>query len=283
MRPTLEPLRHKTIDQSILSYSFSAKAFRFKWHYHPEFELTYIVKGSGKRLVGDSYEDFYEGDLVLLGSSLPHTWVGEKAKNKTYSAIVIQFPSDFLQPLSNYGELNSIKALLSKTGNGLVFDQAGKKAVIKLIRQMVRLKGFDLLLQLLKVLEKLSHCPYKTLSSKSFKPVRGIENEKRINVIFQYVQTNFAEKISVKRVAGLIHLSGSAFCKFFKRISGRTFSDYVNDVRIVNAYQLLMETDKSISSIAYKSGFTSITYFNRVFYRKKRITPREVRRFIKSS
>lgn len=111
--------------------------------------------------------------------------------------------------------------------------------------------------------------------------MKGTENQQRINTIFQYVQQEFNETISLKKAASLIHLSESAFCKFFKRTSGKTFSDYTNEIRIAHACQLLIETDHPVSEVAFSSGFDSITYFNRVFLKKKGVRPMHYRRGMK--
>jgi YesN/AraC family two-component response regulator len=107
--------------------------------------------------------------------------------------------------------------------------------------------------------------------------MKGNENQQRINKVFLYVQKEFKEHISLKKAASIIHLSESAFCKFFKRASGKTFSTYVNDIRIAYASQLLIESDKAIGEIAFESGFESLTYFNRVFLKTKGVKPRELR------
>ena len=110
-----------------------------------------------------------------------------------------------------------------------------------------------------------------------FIPAKGGQNEKRINKVFQYVQKGFSGKPTLQEAAKSIHLSVSAFCKFFKRISGKTFSDYVNEIRIAHACTLLIETDKPVSVIANECGFENLAYFNRIFLRKKKMTPGKYR------
>jgi YesN/AraC family two-component response regulator len=278
MKPKLEQLAHKRKNRSFLCYEVNLPSFEFKWHYHPEYELTLIVKGRGKRLVGDSYESYEKGDLVLIGPLLPHTWVGEKKKNQNYVAIVIQFSLDFIQPLLSYKEMGAIKKLLAKADSGVKFLYGRDRKSIDLIQKMVSSNEFDLLISLAQVLQNLSTIKTKTLSTANFKPLKGNENEQRINTVFQYVQREFKQKISLSRAASLIYLSESAFCKFFKRVSGKTFSDYVNEIRIAAASQFLIETDRPISQIASDSGFVSLTYFNRVFLKKKGSRPSEVRK-----
>src|SRR5205807_1425244 len=104
MKAKLEQLEHRKGSNAFICYETHVPSFQFVWHYHPEYELTYIVKGKGKRLVGDSYENFEEGDLVLLGPMMPHTWVSEKVRSQHCVAIVIQFKDNFIRPLQSYKE-----------------------------------------------------------------------------------------------------------------------------------------------------------------------------------
>jgi YesN/AraC family two-component response regulator len=280
MRARLEQLSNQNSKQSFLIYEVNVPVFEFYWHYHPEYELTFIIKGKGKRLVGDNYEHFEAGDLVLLGPMLPHTWVGEKQKNENCTAIVIQFSAAFIKPLLQYTEFGVIESLLARAERGLRFTATPKNKTTELIQKMACYKGIDLFTALLQVLYKLAITKSVPLSTVRYKPVKGDENNQRINKIFQYVQKHFREDLSLQKAAMLIHLSQSAFCKFFKRAIGKTFSEYVNDIRIANACQLLIETDKQVSQIATESGFESLTYFNRVFLKKKGIRPGEFRKNI---
>jgi hypothetical protein len=111
------------------------------------------------------------------------------------------------------------------------------------------------------------------LASSFYQPLRGKENEKRINKVCQYIQKHASEPMNIQKAAALIHLSPSAFCKFFKRITGKTFSDYVNDIRIANVCSQLLATDKQVAEIAYGNGFETLTYFNRIFLKKTNMRP----------
>jgi AraC-like DNA-binding protein len=174
--------------------------------------------------------------------------------------------------------MKQLEKLIGKAGRGLQFAPQGRDDVKPLLQQMIRageVVRFSLLLQ---VLQKLVGRKSSAIASLSYKRVKPNENQLRINKVFEYVQKRFNEEVSLTKASSLVHLSESAFCKFFKRASGRTFSDYVNEIRIGNACQLLMETDLPIRAIADASGFESLTYFNRVFLRKKKMTPVKFRR-----
>jgi AraC-like DNA-binding protein len=279
MKALYEDIASKKGNESFLGYSFTVPFFEFKWHYHPEYELTLITKGTGKRLVGDSYESFEAGDLVLLGPDLPHTWSSDKIKNQQVSAVVIQFSEDFIQRFLTLHEFDKVSSLLESSDRGLFFPGAEK--LQSQLEALTKLSGVEKITSLLEIFQKLTALKCEKLSSEYFNAIKGEETENRINKVCQYIQQHAAEDITLEQVAELIHLSRSAFSKFFKRATGKTFSDYVNDIRIGKACYLLTESDKAINEIAYETGFDSLTYFNRVFLRKKGVTPGKFKKLLR--
>ncbi len=278
MRAAFESIATRKGAQAFYAFKISVPSFEFIWHYHPEYELTLILKGTGKRMVGDSYETFDDGDLVLIGPDLPHTWSSEKTKNTDalLEAIVIQFSSSLFAAFQLFSEFTAIKKLLLQCSRGAVF-----KATVDIRRQIAALpakSGMEKIAALLQLLERLSTQRPAVLSSVNYIALKGAENEKRINKLCSYVQNNFTKPIRLMNAAKILHLSPSAFCKFAKKALGKTFSDYVNDVRVAHACKLLTETDMPVSSIAFASGFESLTYFNRVFLKKKGMQPNGFRK-----
>ncbi|HTR30813.1 MAG TPA: AraC family transcriptional regulator [Puia sp.] len=278
MKPRFEDIDSKRGTNSYVAYRYATGRFPFLWHYHPEYELTLILEGSGERMVGDNHEYFLPGDLVLLGPGLPHTWVSKAPS----AAVVVQFSERFIAPLVQYPECDRVRLLLGRSSQGLSFPVTGlgKGDLMASIMRLTTAKGVSRITGLLDVLQILagSRIAARSLASPYFQPAAGKKTEGRIAKVFQYVHRHSADKIKLKDVAGLINLSGSAFCKFFRRTTGKTFSDHLADIRIGNACHLLSESDDTISEIAYRSGFDSLTYFNRVFLRKKGVRPREFRK-----
>lgn len=278
MKALFEDIESRKGSDAFLAYRLTLPSFEFRWHYHPEYELTLITRGSGKRLVGDNYQNYGPGDLVLLGPDLPHTWMSNPSKKKNdVSAVVIQFSPKFLRSFLHLNEFKEIDLLLSSASNGLSFPfhNLGDD-----VRSLPEKSGVDKVAGLFLLLQKLTNQKSDRLASAYFRAIRGIENEKRINIICRYLQKHAAERIVLEEVAALVHLSRSAFCKFFKRATGKNLTDYVNDIRVGNACELLIESDKPINEIAFEIGFESLTYFNRIFIKKKKMTPREFRRHL---
>lgn len=277
MKPLLENITEKKGQHSFLAFASHPPRFEFFWHYHPEYELTLIVKGRGRRMVGDSHENFDTGDLVLLGPGLPHTWVSTGPQKGDAEAVVIQFAADFIERFTDLNELSGLGKLLRQASQGLAFHGKKSAAVMAAIQQLPAQKGVDKITGLLQILHELGKLKPQPLASPMYQPLKGQENENRLNKVCQYVQKHYADKLTIHKAAALIHLSPGAFCKFFKRITGQTFSDYVNDIRLASVCQQLLATDKPVAEIAYHNGFETLTYFNRVFMKKKGLRPSQYR------
>lgn len=276
MKAVLEDVKLHNGRHSYVAYSFSVPAFEFKWHYHPEYELTLILNGTGSRIIGDSQLPFQKNDLVLVGSGLPHTWYTNAAITQECTAVVIQFSERFLQPFLSLSEFGPIAKLLDDASRGIYFKQ--DKAIIDEITSLPGATSMFRITKLLNILQLLANKKRNYLSQKAFTILQSTKTQNRINEVCQFVHEHANENITVDQVAQKVYLSKSAFCKFFKRVMKVTFSDYVNDIRIANACRLLSSSDLTIKEIALETGFESLTYFNRVFSKKKECTPSEFRK-----
>lgn len=277
MRPSFEDIGSRKGNASFVAYDLRVPAFPFKWHYHPEYELTLITRGSGKRMVGDSHESFTAGDLVLAGPDLPHTWVSDRVQRGGAAAVVIQFPESFVQDFLHWPECEAIARLLKASVHGLHFPARRSRAVAEAITALPALSGLHRITALIEILQALSRLRSEPLVSDYFSFVKGKEAGQRINKVCRHIQQHASTTIALGDVAAMVNLTPSAFCRFFKRVTGKTFSDYVNEVRIGHACSLLTETDQTVSEIAFATGYESLTYFNRVFLRKKGESPRSFR------
>ena len=271
MKAILEDIPSKKGSASFYSTRITVPSFEFKWHYHPEYELTYILSGSGYRIVGNSHEQFSSGDLVLLGSNLPHTWWGKNEDGSPSKAIVIQFSNEFIEPFLRLSESQSIKELLLKSAKGIRFDS--DVMFVEKLRSLVETKELESVLLLLSLLHDLTEKPATNLCADSYHNVISKKFETRINKVCTYIQNHYSESISLKQISDLVYMTESNFCKFFKKATSTTFSDYLNDLRINEACHLLLSSEDTVSKIAHNCGFESLSYFNRVFLRKKQLTP----------
>ena len=278
MKATFEHIEPNLSHSSFTAYWRQTDYFDFHWHYHPELELTYIHQGSGTRLVGDHAERYEDGDLVLLGSNLPHTWASE-LKGQEQSAIVVQFRQELIGNMLNVPEFNLIKELLDRTPRGLVFGKTVSQHIEPQLSAMLNLEGIQKLTELWRILDQLATTDaYRLLASPIYRPSLVQGNEQRIDRACQHIHQHFTRRITLQEMATITHMTEPSFSRFFKKMTGKPFTAYVNELRVSRAQRLLQETNAPVSQIAYATGFESSTHFNRVFFQKNHTSPRDFRK-----
>jgi len=251
-----------------------------EWHYHPELELVLSLKSTGTRFVGDSIKKFEEGDVVLIGKNLPHMWLNDevyfkKDNNLGAEDIVIHFNKEFLgTDFLQANEMKHIANLLGRSKYGIKFIAPPEK-IIRIIKKIDELEsGFERTLKFIEVLSELAqHGEFELLASEGF--VNSFKQNKNENLdkTFEYIFENFAQPISLNDVARVANMNASAFSRFFKRVNRKTFSRYLNEVRIGYACKQLIENKQNITAICYESGFNNISNFNRQFRAIKNMSP----------
>tara|TARA_R110000868_G_scaffold157160_2_gene384294 strand:+ start:3406 stop:4272 length:867 start_codon:yes stop_codon:yes gene_type:complete len=241
------------------------------WHYHPELELVYIAKSTGTRFIGDGIEKFSEGDLVLIGKNLPHMWLNDEVYFEADSdlvseAIAIHFKEDFLgMGFFDAIEMKPISQLIKRAAQGIKFSNIDHKLIEK-IQKLHTLEPFEKTIKLLEILFKLAnHEEYQLLSSPGFLNSFNKTDNKGLDEIYEFVFKNFNQPIGSKDVAEIAKMNPSAFSRFFKRIHRKTFTRYLNEIRIGYACKLLIENKNNITPVCYESGFNNISNFNRHF------------------
>jgi AraC-like DNA-binding protein len=270
-------------EESFLCYWTEQPIFQFDWHYHPEFELTYIEVGQGTRFVGDDIGAFEPGDLVLLGSNLPHTWACDPEsesikRGDTQRAIVLQFPENLFNSTDSIPEVESIRSLLQQASQGLAF-KGNIDHIVRLLKELTNQRGLKKYLNMLQLLGMMAeHEGVKVLASSNYTPSLKKSQEDRIGKILEYINDNYDKDINLGAAAEYAQFSETAFCRFFRKNTGLTFTNYVNELRIGKACRLLHEYDWDIARISKESGFGSLTHFNRTFMKVKGMNPRKYRK-----
>lgn len=275
MKPFTQHLP-ETGTESFRYRHFQRDSFDFVWHHHPEYELTLIVKGSGRRFVGDNISDFKNGDLILAGPNLPHTWYS----NKKAETIVVQFKESFLgNDFLSLPEMRELKLLFENSTYGLFFEETVAKQIKKKLLQLERTPPIKRVISLLEILEILSSAKnFTKLSKKPSKTIVNSNKQNRIEPICNYINQNYMRKITLDEISNIASMAPNSFCRFFKKATDKSFTEYVTDLRIGNASILLIETDLPISQVCYNAGFMNLSNFNRAFAKAKNITPREYRK-----
>jgi AraC-like DNA-binding protein len=254
--------------------------FGFYWHAHPEIELTLIVRSRGRRFVGDSIEPYEDGDLVLVGPNLPHTWDSDPRRSGRHEALFCQFSGSFLgEDFLHAPELAAVRRLLDRSAQGLRFTGRTQKAAARRMEGMDRLQGLGRLAALLEVLDLLARSrEVRPLSSPEFVPSLRRGDAGRIDRVCRMLNERCTERITLAEAAAEAHLSIPAFSRFFRRKTGRTLVAYLHELRTGLACRELIETERPVSDIAFDSGFNNLSNFNRRFRSLKGMSPREFRR-----
>ncbi len=243
-------------------------SFNYPYHFHPELELTLILHGAGKRFVGDSIEDFSAGDLVLLGKNLPHCWLDYGKNPEEVKAVVIQFSEDcFGKDFFKLPEMERCQRLLVKASKGIFFHSGvghirGKMAALPSLSNVHKLVS---LIDILNDLAALRPANSKVLSKIDYAFRSESSLFTRINKVYDFVYQNFKGEIRLDELADLVHMNVSAFCHYFKKSTGKTFSQFVNEIRIGYACKLLIETDFTVAQVCFECGYNGLSNFNKVF------------------
>lgn len=272
-----------TSGQSFLLRKFNESAFDAPYHFHTEYELTTILRGSGKRFIGNHMADYEAGDLILLGPKLPHCWKLNPDANAKQggSAIVVQFTSDFMgEDFFNKIEFVNIKNLLQNSSCGISFSAATQQAVQQqLLKLADEPNNFRTFLGLMDILQNLAIATdYTLLDKQNTIAERSASEQERINAVYAYLVENFREQVSLEKAAEIVHMTPNAFCKYFKKLTRKTFMETVIHYRLNYATQQLIQTDKSISEISFDSGFGDVSHFYKMFRSKMQLSPLNYRK-----
>lgn len=271
--------------------SFAVRDFDYAyyptpWHYHPEYEIVLVTESTGKRFIGDSITPFQAGDLALIGPNLPHLYRNDDTYYRADSglrarSIVVHFLEDSLGDQSlRLPEMQHIRRLLLRSANGLEFLGEANRDISKLLHEVIELNGFQRWLKLMEVLHRMADCAEHEcgyISSTNISEYHEIDEE-RLYEVFNYLGSHFRGQVTLEQAAGLAKMTPSAFSRYFKYRTRKTFSSFLLELRVGHAAKLLMQTDRSVGEICYESGFNNLSNFNRHFKAFYQMQPREFRK-----
>jgi AraC-like DNA-binding protein len=244
----------------------------FLWHYHPEYELVYVEADAGIRHVGSHISGYTQSDLVFIGGNLPHLNFDYRLRND-YHQVVVQLRENFMGAAINTSpEFSSINQLFKRSASGVAFYGDTKAIVAPRLKALHNLSSFNQLMELLDIFQLLANSDeYDILNDDQLSLQFFLKDKIRMGAIYEYIDANYNRKPDVNVVAGKVHLTTPAFCRYFKRQANMTF-DFVNQYRIDLAKNLLMQ-DKNVTETCYAVGFESLSYFNKLFNRIVGINP----------
>ncbi|MFV8372028.1 AraC family transcriptional regulator [Flavobacterium sp. LB2P74] len=237
----------------------------YYWHFHPEFELTFIVAPNGTRRVGDHIGNFEGSDLVFIGSNIPHLNFDYGIKTE-YEKVVLQikeafFKNDFIAT----PELASIYQLFENSKKVICFHGTVKDKIGKRLQKIHLLSHFEQFIEVLSLFQILATSNEITfLHDKPFENLYNNKEQLRLKVVYKFIEENYQRAVSIEEISHLTHLSKAAFCRYFKKMTRLTFTEFLNQYRIEQAKRLL-KSDKNVTETCYECGFESLSYFNRIF------------------
>lgn len=253
-------------------------------HVHPEYELVYVKESSGKRIVGNLIETFAPGDMVLIGPNLPHIWMNDdefvsgKTSQRARAIIVYFHPCLFESGIFSLAEAGKINDLLKKSKSGIYIQHNTRKLIASKMENLLNASGFEKVLGLLEILHLLSSSSdIEHINSEELMHHESVTEKDRLCDVYRYVNENFRSDIQLKDVAKLTNLTPQSFCRLFKKRNKIHFVEYLNQVRISNACRLLLDSDWTISEIAYNCGYKTISNFNKLFKETTGHSPKKYR------
>jgi AraC-like DNA-binding protein len=270
MQPVLEYLPRNSGESFVTRY-FDYHYYPTPWHFHPEYELVLVTESTGKRFIGDQVSRFAPGDLVLLGPYLPHTYQNDAEYLVEQSAlraksIVVHFREDtFGENFFNLPETKKITSLLARSGKGLEISGKTNTVISQKLHELVNAKAMQRWLLLVEILDRLS-------ISNEIQPIcsniitgQNKTETSRMTRVLDFVNKNYNREISLTEVAALANMAENSFSRYFSQRTRKSFTAYVNEVRLSHASKMLIETGKSVTDISFESGFNNLSNFNRQF------------------
>lgn len=279
MKPLLEKI------DPVFGSSFTIREFTdldpvYKpfWHFHPEYEIVYISKGKGKRHIGNHISYYEDGDLIFLGPNLPHLGFTE-GHFKDQVEVVVQMKEDFLgKEFLNVPEMREVHHLFERSRKGIIFHGQTREWAGAQLRAMAHMEPFERLMELIKVLRVLGQTEeYSSLNADGFAFEVQAQHLDRIQEVYEYVEAQFQQEVTLDEVSRRVNMTVPAFCRYFKRLTGKTFTHFVNEVRVAHACRLLNNEHLSIAAVSFDSGFNNLSHFNKQFRLVVGTSPRAFR------
>jgi AraC-like DNA-binding protein len=272
------------------AHSFSVREDRDpfinnRWHYHAEVELIFFHKGGGTQFVGDHIKRFHSGDIILVGSNLPHYWRYDDAyfqddKSHRVHSTVIHFSENFWgDPFLDLPETKHIRSLLDKARRGILVTAKEGGRIADLVEKIRSSEGVGRIIALIECLSSFAASDrLHMLSSIGFRHDFSESENDRINAIYDHTFRNFSKKIYLEEIAAIAGLVPNSFCRYFKSRTGKTYTQFLTEIRIGHACKLLIDNRISIKQLCYESGFNNFTCFHKNF---KMITGKSPQHYLK--
>ena len=268
--------------QSVIFYNEEKPHFTVPWHFHPEIEILCVIKGSGICYSGDGIHAFTEGEISIIGENVPHWWKSDSKypdpENKNgIKALIIQFRKEIFDAnFINLHEMRSIKEIIGQSQRGIQFMGKSRKILGDQIMKIFGLKGIRRITELIILLDMMNKVKeFKYHSSVGYSRIINSYDFFRFNTVHEYIIRNFTKPITLQEISEKANICPTAFCRYFKKHTGRTFISFLNEIRIGYACKLLIEEARPVNLACIESGFNNLAHFNKTFKRTFNLSPTE--------
>ena len=271
-------------DESFFIGIFQDNLEKSTWHYHNNFEISFITEGTGKRIVADSIEEFQPGDLVFIGSNLPHVWIAEREHSllseRTLEMVFLQFSSNIFFPqMLALPEFKNIRKALELSERGIQIVGQTLNEVSEIMLQLPYLKGFDRMNNFFRLMDIIGRSGSNiSLASEEYMKKRFTTGNKRIAMVHNYLMNHYREDIDLHKLADLVSMAEGSLCRFFRANVGTSIFEYLNRIKVDLACKLLMDPNIAIVDVCLDSGFNNLSHFNKQFRKNMGVTPTEYRK-----
>ena len=266
-KPTLEKISPE-FGKSILVRQHDENVEKKKafWHFHPEVELIYINKGDGKTHIGNHLSYFNNSQLLLIGANLPHNGFTDRLSANGKETLIQFKPEIFGNFFIELPEMAEIKSLLVRAEKGIRFKRETKNNIGPIIESLKDYDGFNRIVKIMEILNSLALSDdYEILNGDGYAFETKPQDSQKIDIIFKYINANFTNQISLDEISEQVSMTVPAFCRYFKKVTGKTFTKLVNEYRVVHATKLLYESQMSITDVCFECGFNNFSHFNKLF------------------
>lgn len=257
------------------------------WHYHNKYEINFITEGSGKRIVGDSIEEFHPGDLIFIGKNVPHVWIADKEtttpSGRTLETVYLQFGDDVLPPaMLQLPEFDNVRNALKFSNRGVRVFGETLNDVSRIMLQLPYMPYFERMIHFYEIMNIIGKSnTLQQLASEEYSNTRFTTTNKRIGIIHEHLMNNYRDDVDLDKLSNLVSMAKGSLCRYFKDKTGMTIIEYLNKIKVDYACNLLRDEDHSIIDVSFDSGFNNLSHFNKQFKKITQLTPSEYRKQFK--
>lgn len=255
-----------------------------RWHYHLEFELSFVTEGSGRRIVGDSVEEFHPGDLIFIGPRIPHVWFSElpllnQHSGRTLESVYLLFNQEILPDgILSLPEFSNVTRAMELSERGIRITGDTLNQVSRIMLQLPYLPALKRLMLFYEIMDLIGTSnSFQFLASENYVRSKFETSNNRVKSIHEFLMKNYREEVNLGEIAGIVHMAPASACRFFKSSTGLTIFEYLNKIKIDYACKLLLNTDLNIVDISYDCGFNNLSHFNKQFRKFMGQTPSRFR------